>query len=287
MTIIVIGKSGQLAQELKLLDDSLLCLGRDDIDITSAESVNSILSNNNVTGIINASAYTAVDKAESEEQQAFEINGTAVKNLAKRANQNSVPLVHVSTDYVFCGDKGSPYQVDDKLEPIGVYGASKAEGERALLQYAPKYSCIIRTSWVYSQFGNNFVKTMLRLMAEKPELGIIDDQIGSPTSASALAKACFYAVNHNVNGVHHFTDSGVCSWYDFALAIQELGVKNGILDKSIPVKPISTSAYPTPAKRPSYSVLDKSSLKLAFDGLEPKHWRVELSEVIHQLTSTK
>ncbi|MEP1383335.1 MAG: dTDP-4-dehydrorhamnose reductase [Paraglaciecola sp.] len=287
MTIIVIGKSGQLAQELKLLDDSLLCLGRDDIDITSAESVNSILSNNNVTGIINASAYTAVDKAESEEQQAFEINGTAVKNLAKHANQNSVPLVHVSTDYVFCGDKGSPYQVDDKLEPIGVYGASKAEGERALLQYAPKYSCIIRTSWVYSQFGNNFVKTMLRLMAEKPELGIIDDQIGSPTSASALAKACLYAVNHNVNGVHHFTDSGVCSWYDFALAIQELGVKNGILDKSIPVKPISTSAYPTPAKRPSYSVLDKSSLKLAFDGLEPKHWRVELSEVIHQLTSTK
>ncbi|WP_133468403.1 dTDP-4-dehydrorhamnose reductase [Paraglaciecola marina] len=287
MTIVVIGKSGQLAQELKLLDDSLLCLGRDDIDITSAESVNSILSNNNVTGIINASAYTAVDKAESERQQAFEINAAAVENLAKYANQNAVPLVHVSTDYVFCGDKGSPYQVDDKLEPIGVYGASKAEGERVLLQYATKHSCIIRTSWVYSQFGNNFVKTMLRLMAEKPELGIIDDQIGSPTSASALAKVCLYAVNHNVNGVHHFTDTGVCSWYDFALAIQELGVKNGILDKSIPVKPISTSAYPTPAKRPSYSVLDKSSLQLAFDGLELKHWRVELSDVIHQLTSTK
>ncbi|MEP2651486.1 MAG: dTDP-4-dehydrorhamnose reductase [Paraglaciecola sp.] len=287
MTIIVIGKSGQLAQELKRLDDSLLCLGRDDIDITSAESVNSILSNNNVTGIINASAYTAVDKAESEEQQAFEINATGVENLAKFANQSGVLLVHVSTDYVFCGDKGSPYQIDDKHEPIGVYGASKAEGERALLQYAPKHSCIIRTSWVYSQFGNNFVKTMLRLMDEKTELGIIDDQIGSPTSAGALAKACFYAVHHNVNGVHHFTDSGVCSWFDFALAIQEFGVKYGLLDKTIPAKPIPTSAYPTLAKRPNYSVLDKSSLKLAFGGLEPKHWRIELSEVIQQLASIK
>ncbi|MFA3790798.1 dTDP-4-dehydrorhamnose reductase [Aliiglaciecola sp. SL4] len=287
MTIVVIGKSGQLAQELKRLDDSLLCLGRDDIDITSAENVNSILSNNNVTGIINASAYTAVDKAESEKQQAFEINAAAVENLAKFANQNAVPLVHVSTDYVFSGDKGSPYLVEDVHAPIGVYGASKAAGEKAIQQFAPSQGCIIRTSWVYSQFGNNFVKTMLRLMAEKPELGIIDDQIGSPTSASALAKACLYAVNHNVNGVHHFTDSGVCSWYDFALAIQELGIKYGLLNKSIPVKPIPTLAYPTPAKRPSYSVLDKASLTMAFNGLQPKHWRVELSEVMQQIASTK
>ncbi|MFT2091659.1 dTDP-4-dehydrorhamnose reductase [Paraglaciecola sp. 2405UD69-4] len=287
MTIIVIGKSGQLAQELKFLDNSVLCLGRRDIDIISAENVSSVLSQYNVMGIINASAYTAVDKAESEQEQAFEINATAVENLAKYANQNSVPLVHVSTDYVFSGDKGSPYQVDDVHAPIGVYGASKAAGEKAVQQFAPSQSCIIRTSWVYSQFGNNFVKTMLKLMAEKPELGIIDDQIGSPTSAAALAKACLYAVKNNVTGYHHFTDAGVCSWYDFALATQELGIKYGLLDKSIPVKPIPTSAYPTPAKRPSYSVLDKASLKMAFNGLQPKHWRVELSEVMHQIASTK
>ncbi|GAA6184260.1 dTDP-4-dehydrorhamnose reductase [Aliiglaciecola sp. NS0011-25] len=287
MTIIVIGKSGQLAQELKLLDSSLFCLGRRDIDINSAENVNLVLSKHNVTGIINASAYTAVDKAESEQEQAFSINAKAVENLAKYANQKAVPLVHVSTDYVFSGDKGSPYQVEDVHAPIGVYGASKAAGEKAVQQFAPSQGCIIRTSWVYSQFGNNFVKTMLKLMAEKPELGIIDDQIGSPTSAGALAKACLYAVKNKVTGHHHFTDSGVCSWYDFALAIQELGIKYGLLNKSIPVKPIPTSAYPTPAKRPSYSVLDKASLKMAFNGLQPKHWRVELSEVMQQIASTK
>ncbi|MBU2877755.1 dTDP-4-dehydrorhamnose reductase [Aliiglaciecola lipolytica] len=287
MTIIVIGKTGQLAQELKLLDDNVVCLGRSEVNITDPENLNSTLNKYDVAGIINASAYTAVDKAESEQQQAFEINASAVENLAKVAKQKAVPFVHVSTDYVFSGDKGSPYQVDEVHAPIGAYGASKAAGEKAIQQYAAEVSCIIRTSWVYSQFGNNFVKTMLRLMAEKPELGVIDDQIGSPTFAKALAHACLYAVNHKVTGVHHFTDSGVCSWYDFALAIQELAIKHGLLEKPIPVKPIPTSAYPTPAKRPSYSVLDKSTLKDAFNGLQPKHWRNELEIVIQQLATQK
>ena len=285
MKVIVIGKNGQLAQELKLIDDSVVCLGRKDIDITDMQNLCKVLDDYEIKSIINASAYTAVDKAESEKEQAYALNSLAVANLANYAKSRQIHLVHVSTDYVFAGNKGSPYIVDEPYAPIGVYGASKAEGEAALLKANPTYSCIIRTSWVYSIFGNNFVKTMLRLMSEKPELGVIDDQIGSPTSACALAKTCFYAATHGVVGIHHFTDAGVCSWYDFALAIQEMGIKYGLLKKAIPVKPIPTSAYPTAAKRPSYSVLDKCTLKSAFNGLQPKHWREELESVVKQLAS--
>jgi len=280
MKVIVIGKSGQLAQALKLMDDSVICLGRNDIDLTDQETLTKVLDGYEISSIINASAYTAVDKAESEQAQAFALNTVAVENLAKYAATRDVHLVHVSTDYVFAGDKGAPYLVDEPHAPIGVYGASKAAGETAILQTHAQGSCIIRTSWVYSQYGNNFVLTMLRLMAEKPELGVIDDQVGSPTSANALANACFYAATQGVTGIHHFTDAGVCSWYDFALAIQDMGRKYGLLSKAIPVKPIPTSAYPTPAKRPSYSVLDKSTLKNAFEGLQPRHWREELELVV-------
>ena len=284
MSTVVIGKSGQLAQELALIDSSIVCLGHSDIDLTDYDNVASTLARYKPNKIINAAAYTAVDKAESDQESAYALNCQAVENLAKYAHEHHAHLVHVSTDYVFSGDKGSPYLVDDKYAPIGVYGDSKAKGEQALLNIHADNSCIIRTSWVYSHFGNNFVKTMLRLMAEKPELGVIDDQIGSPTSAKALAHACKKASDDNIVGVFHFTDAGVASWYDFAVAIQEIGIKYGILLKPIPIKPIPTSAYPTPAKRPSYSVLDKSSLLTAFDGLQPKHWRVELDEVIRKLT---
>lgn len=283
MKTIVIGKSGQLAQALKLLDAKIVCLGRDDIDISNAESLKNVLDSFEIDSIINASAYTAVDKAESEQEQAFALNANGVGNLAKYAANKGIHFVHVSTDYVFSGDKGAPYTVDDTHAPIGIYGASKAAGEQNILDTAADNSCIIRTSWVYSATGNNFVKTMLRLMNEKPELGVIDDQIGSPTAVNGLAKACLIAAKDKVTGIHHFTDAGVCSWYDFALSIQEMGLKYGLLNKAIPIKPIPTSAYPTPAKRPSYSVLDKSSLKGAFNGLQPKHWRVELESVIKQL----
>jgi dTDP-4-dehydrorhamnose reductase len=283
MKVVVIGKSGQLAQALKLLDANIVCLGRDNIDITNEETLIKILDSYEIDCIINASAYTAVDKAESEQEQAFALNATGVENLAKYAVSRGLHFVHVSTDYVFSGDKGSPYLVDDLYAPIGVYGASKAAGERQILDCAADSSCIIRTSWVYSANGNNFVKTMLRLMNEKSELGVIDDQIGSPTASNALAKACLTASKLKVNGIHHFTDAGVCSWYDFALAIQDMGLKYGLLNKAIPITPIPTSAYPTPAKRPSYSVLDKSSLKTAFNGLQPKHWREELESVVKQL----
>jgi dTDP-4-dehydrorhamnose reductase len=286
LNIVVIGKSGQLAHEIMRLagDDSVYCLGRDDINILDAVSLANVLNRFQPEGIINASAYTAVDKAESDQTNAYALNQTAVANLATYAKQHHCHLVHVSTDYVFGGDKGSPYQVDDSYHPQGVYGASKAAGEKALLDIYPQASCILRTSWVYASHGNNFVKTMLRLMAEKPELGVIDDQIGSPTWAKDLAKACIYAIKNQVSGVHHWTDNGVASWYDFAVAIQSLALEKGLLTHAIPIKPIPSSAYPTPAKRPHYSVLDKSTLASEFSELVPQYWRKALSDMLDELT---
>jgi dTDP-4-dehydrorhamnose reductase len=285
LNIVVIGKSGQLANEIMRLagDDTVHCLGRDDINILDAVSFASVLNRFQPEGIINASAYTAVDKAESNEKNAYALNHTAVRNLATYAKQHHCHLVHVSTDYVFGGDKGSPYQIDDSYNPQGIYGASKAAGEKALLDIYPQASCILRTSWVYSNHGNNFVKTMLRLMAEKPELGVIDDQIGTPTWARDLAKACIYAIKNRVSGVHHWTDNGVASWYDFAVAIQSLALEKGLLTHAIPIKPIPSSAYPTPAKRPHYSVLDKSTLVSEFSELVPQYWRKALGDMLDEL----
>jgi dTDP-4-dehydrorhamnose reductase len=283
MNIVVIGKSGQLAQELSRLDSNISLLGRNDIDIVNYEQMANVLDELKVDSIINASAYTAVDKAESDKENAYLMNSQAVRNLAKYCHKRNCHFTHISTDYVFSGDKGSPYKVDDTFAPIGVYGASKADGERAIGEIHFDNSCILRTSWVYSIYGNNFVKTMLRLMSEKPELGVIDDQIGSPTWAKGLAQACRYASEQKVTGIHHWTDTGVASWYDFAVAIQRIAIEKGLLDTAIPIKPIPTSAYPTPAKRPSYSVLDKSSLAVNFKGLNIIHWQEQLSMMMDEL----
>ncbi|GAA0856764.1 dTDP-4-dehydrorhamnose reductase [Aliiglaciecola litoralis] len=287
MNIIVIGKNGQLAQALKRLNPKVICLGRNDIDVIDENNLTAVLDTFNIKGIINAAAYTAVDKAESEPEQAFSLNKTAVANLASYAASRRLHLVHVSTDYVFSGDKNSPYLVNDPHEPKGTYGASKAAGENVIRQRIPEKSCIIRTSWVYSATGNNFVKTMLKLMVEKTELAVVADQTGSPTSAMALANACLLASEQQITGVHHFTDEGSCTWYDFALAIQDFGYQYGLLRSKIPVKPIPTSAYPTPAKRPKYSVLDISTLNRAFTGLTRNHWQVELEHVIQQLAQQR
>ena len=286
MKIVVIGKNGQLAWELSRLQTDqleIICLSRQQIDITDKEGIKQTLLAHNPDAVINASAYTAVDLAESEQEEAYAINATAVGNLADVCSQLSLHFVHVSTDFVFSGDSGTPYLIDDAYAPLGIYGASKAEGEKFISQFLPNSSCIIRTSWVYSSHGNNFVKTMLRLMAEKPELGVIWDQIGSPTYAKGLAEACLYAAANQVSGVHHWTDAGVASWYDFAVAIQEIGVSLQLLDEAIPIKPIPTKAYPTPAKRPSYSVLDKTSLSDSFPELVPNHWRTQLTEMMREL----
>ena len=229
--LVVIGKSGQLAWEIARLVPEAMCLGREDIDITSSEDIAAKLDKINPDAVINASAYTAVDKAESDEENAYLLNQTAVANLAQYCKSNNVFFVHVSTDYVFNGEKGSPYTVDDAIEPQGMYGITKAAGEAEVTSILPAASAILRTSWVYSSHGNNFVKTMLRLMAEKPQLGVIDDQIGSPTWAKGLARACVEAASHRTAGVYHWSDEGVCSWYDFAIAIQQLGLEKAYCNR--------------------------------------------------------
>lgn len=288
MKIIVIGRSGQLAWELGRLTDEkhqVICLGRDDIDLSCQVNVTTVLLKYGAEAVINAAAYTAVDLAESNSESAYYLNENVVGVLAGVCKQLSLHFIQVSTDFVFDGEKSTPYLPSDIVNPMSVYGASKAAGERLLLKLLPDASCIIRTSWVYSVHGNNFVKTMLRLMVEKPELGIISDQVGSPTSAKSLAQACLYAALNQVKGIHHWTDAGVASWYDFAIAIQELALEKNILSLPITINPISTSQYPTPTKRPSYSVLDKTSLTNCFSGLSNRHWRVELNEMLNELSS--
>ena len=287
MNIVIIGKSGQLAFELsRELENShhqVTFLGRDDIDITNASNIEEKLSPLSADVLINASAYTAVDKAEEDTEACNAINTLAVKNLAEHCKANGAFMVHVSTDYVFNGHKGSPYLTDDPIEPQGAYGKSKAAGEKALLEILPEASCLIRTAWVYSSHGNNFVKTMLRLMADKSQLGVIDDQVGTPTWAKGLAEACVSAAANKTVGVYHWTDEGVASWYDFALAIQELSIDKGLLEKAIPVLPIPSSQYPTPAKRPHYSVLDKQTAREAFASCKPTHWRKQLASMLDEL----
>lgn len=288
MKIVVIGNAGQLSYELvRILGEDTICLGPEDTDITRFDVLSKTLSQLAPDVIINAAAYTAVDKADEEQELCHAINATAVGNLAKYCKQAGAFLVHVSTDYVFNGHKGSPYLPTDPIEPQGAYGKTKAEGEKALLDILPEASCLIRTAWVYSVHGNNFVKTMLKLMADKPQLTVIDDQIGTPTWARGLADACVSAAKNKKVGVYHWTDEGVASWYDFALAIQELGIEKGFLDSAIPVLPIPSSQYPTPAKRPHYSVLDKQSAREAFATCKPIHWRKQLSSMMDELKAVQ
>lgn len=286
MKIIVIGKSGQLASELSHLSSNqheIVSLGRSEIDLQDPGAISETIQLHNADGVINASAYTAVDTAESDVDNAYALNAKAVGNLAAACKVLAVPFVHVSTDFVFQGDKGMPYLPNDKMEPLGVYGASKAQGEQLITEIYPERSCIIRTSWVYSTHGNNFVKTMLNLMRTKPELAVISDQIGSPTHAKGLASACVASLTNNVNGTHHYTDTGVASWFDFAVAIQRIGFDLGLLDNKIPIKPIPTSEYPTPAKRPHYSVLDKCSLAQALPDIAFCHWDTQLQSMMTAL----
>ena len=284
MKIVVIGNAGQLSYELvRILGEDTICLGPEDTDITKFDVLSETLSQLAPDVIINAAAYTAVDKAEEEQELCHAINATAVENLAKYCKKAGAFVVHVSTDYVFNGHKGSPYLPSDPIEPQGAYGKTKADGEKALLDILPEASCLIRTAWVYSAHGNNFVKTMLKLMADKPQLTVIDDQIGTPTWAKGLADTCVSAAKNKTVGVYHWTDEGVASWYDFALAIQELGIEKGFLDSAIPVLPIPSSQYPTPAKRPHYSVLDKQSAREVFATCNPTHWRKQLSSMMDEL----
>jgi len=275
MVVLVTGANGQLGQALQFIAanfpeiDFIFC-SSSDLDITDETNCKTVFEKYQPDYCINAAAYTAVDKAESEYEKAHAINVTGAKNIAEVCKIHDTVLLHVSTDFVFDGEKTIPYTEEDLPNPTGVYGLTKLDGENAVATIWEKHF-IIRTSWVYSQFGNNFMKTMLRLASDRDTLSVVNDQIGTPTNAVDLAEALLKIIESGkeVYGVYHFSNEGQCSWYDFAKKIFEVNVV------SINVNPIPTTSYPTPAKRPKYSVLDKSKIKKAF-GLDIKKWEQSL-----------
>lgn len=280
--ILVTGANGQLGREMQVVATTFpayefLFVTKDGLQIDKLEAVSNYFQNNAIDVCVNCAAYTAVDKAESETEKAFAINGDAVGNLAALCNERNVLFIHISTDYVFDGTALAPYKEDHPVHPIGAYGASKLKGEAFALQKNPA-AIIIRTSWVYSSFGNNFVKTMLRLMKERESINVVDDQKGSPTYAADLAGAIMNIISGiNISpGIYHYSNHGVITWYQFAVAIKELtgSVCN--------VNPISTAEYPTPAKRPAYSVLDTTKIRETFNVVIPE-WKESLKKCLQRI----
>lgn len=251
------------------------------LDVSDRDAVLRAVGAADVDGLINAAAWTAVDLAESEPAQAHAVNADGAAWLSEAAREAGAHLVQVSTDFVFGTGSGRPLAVSDATGPVSVYGQSKLEGERRIAETLPS-AAIVRTAWVYSAHGSNFVKTMLRLMGEREELGVVADQIGAPTWAAALATALWRADERRASGVMHWTGAGVASWYDFAVAIAEEGRAAGLLTRDVRVRPVGTSDYPTPAARPAYSVLDLTSAREIL-GLEPAHWRHDLRTMLAQL----
>lgn len=277
MVVLVTGASGQLGQAIQFLSDKYADIdfkfcSSSDLDITSLENCQLVFTKYKPDFCINAAAYTAVDKAESEPEKSNLINVVGAKNLAAVCKEFSTVLLHVSTDFIFDGTKKTPYLETDLPNPTGVYGQTKLDGEKAIQETFDNYF-IIRTSWVYSQFGANFMKTMLRLASERDSLSVVNDQIGTPTNAVDLAKALLEIIKSNNNsfGIYNFSNEGQCSWYDFAKKIFEI---NNI---SINLQAIPSTSFPTPAKRPAYSVLDKSKIKDVF-GFEVNNWEESLKK---------
>ena len=283
MKIIVTG-SGQLAQELQQTspqDCQLHVLPRMQMDISNASQVEQVLQEINPDIVINTAAYTAVDNAEQNSQSAYATNVTGPQNLATTCKVLGAYLIQLSTDFVFDGHAHRPYKTDDEKNPLSVYGKTKAQAEEAVSTIMQENWAIIRTAWVYSSHGHNFVKTMLRLMAEKPHVSIVVDQIGTPTWARGLAQACWAVAKAKLPGVYHWTDAGVASWYDFAVAVQRQVIARGIPHKIIRVHPITSEEYPTPATRPAYSVLDKSKIIRALPSLQYVHWQDQLEAMLN------
>lgn len=285
MKILLLGSNGQLGWELQHTCPSNmeLCLcDVPQINFCDTSGIAKCIETVKPDCIINAAAYTAVDRAEQEEKLAFQVNHKAVSDISKMCKKQDIFLVHISTDYVFNGKSHRPYRPDDRPEPKSVYGKSKLKGEQAIANTLGDQALIIRTAWLYSSHGNNFVKSMLKLMQEKKKLAIVADQVGTPTWARGLAEAIWNSIGRQLAGTFHWTDAGAASWYDFAFAIQEEALGLGLLDKAIPIQPIPSSAYPTPANRPMYSILDKQSFWEALDR-EPVHWRIQLKSMLKEL----
>ena len=285
--ILVTGANGQLGKEIRSLAASFpqfefVFLSRTDLPIHHFPLVRTFFESVKPAYCINCAAYTAVDQAEDEKDLAFQVNGESVGVLAAVCKEHNTRFIHISTDYVYDGNGTRPYLETDKTDPINVYGASKLEGENQALQFNPE-SIIIRTSWVYSEFGKNFVKTMLGLMSTRDQISVVNDQIGSPTYAADLAEAILLIINNCelsiVNwspGFYHYSNEGVISWFDFAVVIKEIS------GSECKINPIHSSFFPTKAKRPDYSVLDKSKIQSSFN-LQLKDWKKSLAVCIEKL----
>ena len=282
MNILITGCNGQLGNEIKLLQamyaqHTWFNTDVNELDITDKAAIERFVEANEIGGIVNCAAYTAVDKAESDLLLARKLNADAPAFLAEAVVKRGGWMVQVSTDYVFDGTKHTPYVESDEPCPNSIYGQTKLEGEQAVAKFCPN-SMIIRTAWLYSEFGNNFVKTMIRLGKEREQLGVIFDQVGTPTYAHDLATVIMTAIDKGIKpGVYHFSNEGVTSWYDFTKNIHRL---SGIT--TCKVSPLHTVEYPTPANRPAYSVLDKTKIKTTY-GIEIPHWEESLAKCIAKL----
>ena len=299
MKVLLTGAAGQLGQELiasRPPEVELIACSRGELDLADAEACRAAVQQHRPDWVLNAGAYTAVDKAESEPELAAAVNAGAPAAFAEALAATGGRLLQVSTDFVFNGAQGSPYRPEQPLDPLGVYGATKAAGEAAALQLPG--ARVLRTSWVYGPVGKNFCLTMLRLHALKAaageSLGVVADQVGCPTSTLTLAAACWRAIGVGADPAAdpsgprtlHWSDAGAASWYDFAVAIGELGVQAGLLERAARVKPLTTADYPTPAQRPSYSLLDCTASRAAL-GLEPLHWSEALAEVLRCMVAAR
>ncbi len=280
MRVLIAGSGGQLGRALQATaSDGIVVVAppEAEFDITDADAVRAVIGASKPDTVINAAAYTAVDRAESDEAAARRVNVNAVGTLAAAARIAGAGFVHVSTDFVFDGTANTPYPPDAEPNPLGVYGRTKLDGEIAAAEFHPN-PLLVRTAWVYAAQGNNFVATMLRLMRERPEVRVVADQVGTPTHVPTLARTLWQLIGTGHTGVFHCTDAGVASWYDFAVAIHEEALVRGLLDAAVPIVPIQTADYPTPARRPSYGVLDKTAT-WAITGAA-RHWRAELRDCL-------
>jgi len=280
MVVLITGANGQLGQSFYSIandfsDINFYFRNSKELDITKNEEVIEIFNEIKPNFCINCAAYTAVDKAESEPEKAHQINVKGVENLAIACKKTDTTLIHISTDFIFDGTKNTPYLELDTTNPLGIYGKTKLVGEEIILKTWEKH-IIIRTSWVYSQFGNNFLKTMLRLGAERTEISVVNDQIGTPTNAVDLAFAILKIIQNPKFGIYNYSNLGVCSWFDFAQKIFQIS------NNQIVTHPILTSQYPTPAQRPKYSVLDKTKITETFD-LEIPYWETSLENTIKKM----
>lgn len=286
MKVLITGARGQLGHELRRTapaDTELCAVDVDELDIVDREATAAFVGRLAPALIVNAAAYTAVDRAEDDRDVAFAVNERGARHLAEAAAAAGARLFHVSTDFVFDGQRSRPYPPDAPAAPLSVYGASKAAGDAAVLEATAGGALVLRTAWVYSAHGANFVKTVLRLCRERPSFGVVADQVGTPTWARSLAEALWAAARRpEMAGVHHYTDAGVASWYDLAVAVREEALALGLCRSAGEVLPIRTEDYPLPARRPAYSVLDKTATWKAL-GVVPRHWRDSLRRMLAEL----